>query len=101
MEFVRAFTPLMVMWVSLLGTVTACTFAVTSFRRKGLPPLDPLIALLGSVAALYFSTMQGQYPFAAGLLLFLSGFGAFSASALSLAMMKEAALPRLDDQLKS
>lgn len=90
MEIVKAFIPLMAFWLLLLAVSTICTLVITAYRKRGLPNLNPVLAMVGSAAVFYYATLQAGDAVLMGLLLFGSGFAAFSGSAWSLQAMKEA-----------
>jgi len=96
MEIVKAFIPIMAFWLLVLAAMTICSLAINAYRKRGLPNLNPVLAMVGSAAIFYYATLQTDDAVLMGLLLFGSGFAAFTGSAWSLHAMKEAGNPSLE-----
>lgn len=90
MELIKAFIPLMTLWLLMAAVSTICSLAVAAYRKKGLPELSPVACLIASSAALYVANEVTFSAFAVGVLLFGSGQFSFSACLWSAEAMKEA-----------
>jgi hypothetical protein len=99
MDVVNGFLPITGFMLAWLALHTLCSFAIATYRKRGLPSLDPVMALVGSGACLYLATLKLNDALLMGLLLFGSLFAAFSASVWSLQAMKAAGQQSVNDEI--
>lgn len=98
METVNTLLFLAFLWLLMFATITACTFLINAYRKKGLPSLDPVWVIVGSALILCYAYLQRESVGMFGFLLFASGLASFLGFFFSLHEMKKAGNETVGDK---